>query len=362
MKAWVLNSIGNIEFTDADMPLLMDNEVLVCVKAAGICGSDIPRVYKTGAHKMPLIPGHEFSGVVTDVGKAADKGWKSKRVGVYPLIPCGKCSPCRNKHPEMCRDYGYLGSRRDGAFAQYVAVPETNLIELPENVSFEQAAMLEPMAVAVHAMRMVMGGRGNPINLDAAITVCGLGTIGLLLVMFLKEAGYENISVIGNKDGQKRRVALLGIGENMFCDSTVTDASRWMNETAGGADVYFECVGKNECLRYGVENAKPGAYIVLVGNPYSDMSLDKDTYWKILRDQLVIRGSWNSTFYPGHSRYSDDDWSYVLKWLTDRVITPEKLISHRLSLDELGKGLILMKEKKEDYCKVMLVSNELDKS
>lgn len=100
-----------------------------------------------------LIPGHEFSGQVEKCGPAADNKWSGKRVGIFPLIPCGECVLCKKKLFEMCRDYSYLGSRRHGGFAEYAAVPEKNLIELPDNVSFEEAAMLEPMAVAVHSIR-----------------------------------------------------------------------------------------------------------------------------------------------------------------------------------------------------------------
>ena len=96
-----------------------------------------------------------------EVGPEVDEAWLQKRVGVFPLIPCGKCGPCRQKKYEMCRSYNYLGSRCDGGFAEYAAVPVANLIELPENVSFEEAAMLEPMAVAVHAMRQGIGGENS---------------------------------------------------------------------------------------------------------------------------------------------------------------------------------------------------------
>lgn len=94
MKAWVLHDIGDIRYEDLQMPGLRDTDVLVEVRAAGICGSDIPRIYRDGAHKMPLVPGHEFSGQVVDVGKSVDKIWKGKRVGVFPLIPCKNCRIC----------------------------------------------------------------------------------------------------------------------------------------------------------------------------------------------------------------------------------------------------------------------------
>lgn len=153
MRAYVLHGIDDLRLEETALPEIKEREVLVKVMAAGICGSDIPRIYKTGTYSYPLTPGHEFSGTVIKTGPEADKKWMGKRVGIFPLIPCGECEPCRKKQYEMCRHYSYLGSRTNGGFAEYAAVPEENLIELPEEVSYEVAAMLEPMAVAVHAMR-----------------------------------------------------------------------------------------------------------------------------------------------------------------------------------------------------------------
>ena len=338
MKAWVLHGVGDYRYEEVAEPSAEENEVLVAVKAVGICGSDIPRAYKDGAHNMPLIIGHEFAGQVVATGK---------RVGVFPLIPCRECTPCKNKQYEMCRNYSYLGSRRNGGFAEYVAVPEWNLIELPENVPYEEAAMLEPMVVAVHAMRRV-----QPCKQDTVV-VCGLGTIGMLLVMFLIEAGIENLLVIGNKEFQKKTVLMLGVSESSYCDSKSEDVNQWiMQKTNGdGADVFFECVGKNETVVQAVNLTAPAGKICLVGNPYSNMELDKGTYWKILRNQLTITGTWNSSF----TQEKEDDWHYVLDRLAQNKIQPSKLISHRYSLEDIEQGFRIMRDKTEDYIKVMAV-------
>lgn len=354
MKAWVLHDINDLRYETADAPVISAHEVLVSVKAAGICGSDIPRIYQTGAHVHPLIPGHEFAGVVTEIGAEVDTAWMGARVGVFPLIPCKECAPCKKKQYEMCRNYNYLGSRRDGGFAEYVAVPAENLIRLPDSVSFEEAAMLEPMAVAVHAMRRI-----NFVTTDT-VAVCGLGTIGLLLVMFLKEAGVENILVIGNKEFQKHTVLErlnLHIGADNYCDSRMQDIAEWIaDRTDGkGTDIFFECVGRNDTFSFAVDCTAPAGKICLVGNPYSDMELEKPVYWKILRNQLSITGTWNSSFtHVGNVGSEDmDDWEYVLERLAAKRIEPGKLISHRFALADLEQGLSIMRDKSEDYIKVM---------
>ncbi len=347
MRAWVLHGVDDIRFEEAARPDPVDSEVLVAVQATGICGSDIPRIFKTGAHTHPLIPGHEFSGVAEKAGALADPEWEGKRVGVFPLIPCRKCAACRKKRYELCRNYSYLGSRRDGGFAEYVSVPEWNLIELPAGVSFAEAAMLEPMAVAVHAMHRV-----QPCRDDTAV-VYGLGTIGMFLVMFLMDAGIRNVLAVGNKAFQKQLVNKMGLNEQFYCDSREQDAAGWVRERTdgAGADVVFECVGRNETVIQSIGLLAPEGRACLVGNPYSDMAMEKDIYWKILREQLVITGTWNSSF----THESEDDWHYALDRLSGKRISPEMLVTHRLRLAELDRGLHVMRDKSEDYVKIMVM-------
>lgn len=345
MKAWVLRGIGDLKFETVREPELTDGEVLVEVKSVGICGSDIPRIYQNGAYRHPLIPGHEFSGVVANVKASEKKVRTGQRVGVFPLIPCQKCPPCRTKQYEMCRNYSYLGSRRDGGFAEYVAVPGRNLIELPSDMAFEEAAMLEPMAVAVHAMKRIGVSAGD----KAAI--CGAGAIGLLLFLFLREAGVRNIYVFGNKDFQKRTLMKLGLKEEFYCDVRMGDRDKWLMERTDGVgvDVFFECAGRNETLIQAVNQTSFGGKIMLVGNPFGDMRLEKSVYWKILRNQLTVKGTWNSSFTGEES----DDWHYVLKRLEEKRIDPSRLITHRLPLKELEQGLRIMRDKTEDYIKII---------
>ena len=395
MRAWVLHGIGDIRLEHMPVPVPKAGEVLVRVKAAGICGSDIPRIYETGAHKHPLIPGHEFAGVVDSVGAGVDESFFGKPVGVFPLISCRKCGPCRNRQYEMCRNYNYLGSRTDGGFAEYAVVPVENLIILPDGVGYEEAAMLEPMAVAIHAMRRVFPevrvkenekyetdifqGKWNITGkTDITVAVCGLGTIGLLLIQFLWERGIRNILAIGNKDYQKEMLKVCGLGDIPYWDSRKGDAGVWLSEITDGtgADVFFECVGRNETFSLAVDHTGPGGTVCLVGNPHSDMALDRDVYWKILRNQLTLIGTWNSSFnkvlddeaaektgrqiirqelrQEPEGRSQQDDWQYVLERLKNHAIRPEKLISHRFSLENLEQGFQIMRDKSEDSVKIIM--------
>lgn len=352
MKAWVLDSIGDINLKDVDKPVLTKGMALVKVGAAGICGSDIPRIYRDGAHNMPLIPGHEFSGTVEAVYDEHFKNWINKRVGVFPLIPCGECDPCINKKYEMCRHYNYLGSRCNGGFAEYVAVPVANLIELPDNVSLEEAAMLEPLAVAMHAIRQFIN---NDIDvIDKSFVICGLGTIGLMLLMLLlgRIEDKRNIYVIGSKESQRNMAISLGILEDHYVNGKERDVLLWAQSVFGesGPDYYFECVGTNKTIADGINMVKPGGCIQLVGNPASDMELDKNTYWKILRNQLTIKGTWNSSF----TREIDDDWHNVINLLSEGKLPTRKLITGEYDIEHFSEGLELMRDKTSDYIKLIL--------
>lgn len=342
MKAYNLYGVNDLRYEEISDPVLSDGKVLVNVKACGICGSDIPRVYKNGTYHFPTIIGHEFSGEVCEVSGNADDNTRNllhKRVGVFPLIPCFKCSQCQEEKYEMCEHYSYLGSREDGGFAEYVSVPVWNLLELPENVSFEQAAMLEPMSVAVHAIRRAMGQNvfdeaaiSDDKNEDdyhfgfdkeIPIAVCGMGTIGHFVKMFLEAVGFQNISVF--KRGEISP-------ENSF-------------------EYFFDCAGTPEVVSEGLLSLKPGGHLQLIGNPSQDMLFEKNTYWKILRKQLTITGSWNSSF----THFEFDDWHRVIYMLSTNRIHPERFITHRFSFEngELLKGFELMRDKSEPYIKVM---------
>jgi L-iditol 2-dehydrogenase len=262
MKAWVLHDIGDLRFEDAPMPSLNPGEALVRVSRAGVCSSDVSRILTSGAYHYPIILGHEFSGTVEreyDDGDVAR--WLGKRVGVFPLVPCFNCVSCRHGKYETCDNYSYIGSRRNGAFAEYVAVPKWNLIELPDVMSFDEAALLEPAAVALHSVRRPdLAGIGS-------VAVVGTGPIGRLIVRWLQIFGITDVTSIGREYSPSRQF-----------------------------DVCVEAVGSVEALRSCVDLTRPNGRLVLVGNPTADFNVDQRLYWQILRKQLTVRGSWNSSF------------------------------------------------------------------
>lgn len=345
MKAYVLEAVNKLEYKEVDTPKCKSGYALVEVKAAGICGSDIPRIFETGTYHFPTIPGHEFAGIVREVVDEEYKDLIGERVGVFPLIPCKECSPCKEETYELCRNYNYLGSRCDGGFAEYVLVPIWNLLPLPENISFEEAAMLEPICVARHALSRLDGVKGN------SVCIFGPGTIGLLMAQWLKIMGAEQILLVGTKEKQAELARNLGIEK--FCNGKTEDIEKFIKENTKeqGVDIVIEGVGNNEILTQCLNVVKPGGKLLLIANPHSNAQLDKAVYWQILRKQLTIYGTWNSSYHGG----LESDWTKALEAIEHGDLKPALQITHKLPFDELHKGLNIMKERKEFYNKVMIV-------
>lgn len=345
MRAYVLEAVNELRYKEVETPKCKSGYALVEVKAAGICGSDIPRIFETGTYHFPTIPGHEFSGVVREVEDEEYKDFIGERVGVFPLIPCKECAPCKEGSYELCRNYNYLGSRCDGGFADYVLVPIWNLLPLPEGISFEEAAMLEPVCVARHAIGRLPKVEGK--------TVCifGPGTIGMLMAQWLQILGAADVMLAGTKQEQADLAEKLGI--HKFCNVKKQNVEEFIleNTKGQGVDIAIEGVGSNETLTRCLQVVKPGGDLLMVGNPHGDAQIEKSAFWQILRKQLKIYGTWNSSYHGG----LDSDWTEALKAIESGKLKPELQITHRLAFDELHKGLKIMKERKEFYNKVMVI-------
>ena len=338
MKAYVLHAVNKLQYDDINKPDCPDGWAIVKVKAAGIRSSDIARVFTKGTYHFPTIPGHEFAGIVDSVSSEEDKGLVGKHVGIFPLIPCRECPQCKDKHYEMCAHYDYVGSRRDGGFAEYVAVPVWNLIPLSDAIPFTSAAMLEPLSVALHAAKIADIQKGQSVG------VIGTGMIGICAAQWAKWLGADIVDVIGRNEAKRNLVEKAGL--NYIIMTEQKENCQF--------DVVIEAVGNPKSIDLAIQSVSPGGTLVLMGNPSGDISLSQNTYWRILRKQLLLKGTWNSS-YDGKN---PSDWTEVVEALEKREIKVEHLISHCFDQDNLKEGLDLMFLHKESYCKVMTVWNK----
>ena len=345
MKANVLFGVNDLRYITYDRPILKKGQVLVEVKAAGICGSDVARVFKNGTYHFPTIIGHEVSGVVKEVKDEKDVPLVNRRVSVYPLIPCGECPSCRQGFYETCTHYNYLGSRCDGGFAQYVAVPTWNILTIPDEITFEQAAMLEPCAVAIHALRKAR------IGLGSKVAIFGPGTIGMILCRMAKLTG-AHVLLLGRTQQKLDHAEELELVDEI-CNVTMHNAHDWILEQTDsqGVDVAIEGTGSSEMFGSCLQVVKAGGTVVCLGNPQGDYYIEKNNYWQILRKQFTLLGTWNSSFaVPGY------DWKRVLDLMSDQLLHPERLITHRFPLSQLNKGLDLMRDQNVYTNKVMIIN------
>jgi len=329
MKAYVLHRVGDLRYEDVPIPELQPGWALVRVLAAGICSSDIPRIFEKGTYHYPTIPGHEFCGRVESVFDEKDGGWVGKRVGVYPLIPCKQCPSCQREEYETCSNYDYIGSRRDGSFAEFVAVPVWNLIELPDAVSDIQGALLEPTAVALHAVK-----RAN-IQPNDTVCVVGTGAIGLLAGQWAKIYGTKRVVIKGRSEAKRELVQRCGLEYSTNVD--------------GSYDCVIEAVGSEKALEESLALAAPGGRVVLMGNPDGGRTLPQNVYWSILRKQLTLIGTWNSSY--GNE---DSDWEDAARGIAEKKLQIELVVSHSMAKSNLKEGFEIIRNKVEPFCKILM--------
>jgi L-iditol 2-dehydrogenase len=342
MKACNLHGIGDLRYEDVPLPKAGPGEVLLEVKAAGICGSDIPRVFEKGTYHFPTIPGHEFAGLIRD---ADDKALIGRRAAVFPLIPCGECDACQIGEYPQCRNYDYYGSRRDGGFAEYIAVKKWNLILVPDGVPYEHAAMCEPCAVAIHAL----GQAG--VNLGDTAAIFGAGTIGLLAAQIAQGWGAGEVVLIDVDEAKLAFARDLGFVHTV--NSKSADPAAYIKDITGGrgADLALEAAGVSATLEGCLKAAKVFGRVVLMGNPAGNMEVPQKAYWEILRKQLTLRGTWNSSYNDAHN-----DWRTAIGCMDKGILKLEKLITHRFSLAECGKAFDLARRREIFSVKIMFVN------
>lgn len=333
MKGYSLHAVDKLQYEDLNYPECPSGWCVVEVKYAGICSSDIPRIFTKGTYHFPTIPGHEFSGVVHKVSDKENERLIGSRVGIFPLIPCKKCEQCKHGHYEMCVDYDYIGSRRDGAFAEYVAVPVWNLVELPDSVSLKEAAMMEPLAVALHAMKQAAIKPGNSVG------IVGTGMIAFAAGQWANKLGAKKVTILGRSEDKRE-----------ICDSIPGLNYELLDNCKEEYDVVLEAVGTDLAIDKSINITRAGGNLVLMGNPVGDIKLSQNTYWRILRKQLKVCGTWNSSYENG--QYCD--WTEVRDALANKDIEASFLITHMYKSINLEEGLEFMKEHKKPYCKVMI--------
>ncbi|WP_425622537.1 galactitol-1-phosphate 5-dehydrogenase [Brevibacillus borstelensis] len=343
MKAVKLYEPGNLQVEEVEVPEIGADEVLVEVKAVGVCGSDIPRALYKGAYYKGLTLGHEFSGKIVKVGTAV-QGWKENdRVAVAPLIPCNACPYCKSGDYSLCEKYSYYGSRTDGAMAHYIKVAATNLLRLPGNVSYEAGAMIDPAANAIHGLWRGQFKEGDKV------AVFGLGAIGLFVIQFAKVLGAKQIVAV---DIHQEKLDLASqLGADVTVNSAQSDAVQEVLAKTGGADFVIDTSGSPIAQNQAVLVAAKKGRIVFLGISNSELTLSKEAVNNLLRYELSLNGSWNSFSNPFPGR----EWTLTAELMGQGKLVAEPLISHRFALHEAPQVFEKIKNRELIFNKIMFL-------
>ncbi len=275
MKALVLKDYRRFAVEDFDVPTLQPDEVLVRVRVCGICGSDVHGMDGSSGRRIPpIVMGHEAAGEIAQIGGEVTTWKKGDRVTFDSTVSCGECWFCKQGKVNLCENRRVLGVscgeyRRHGAFAEFVAVPQRILYRLPDKLSFEQAAMVEAVSVAVHAVKR------TPLADDAVALVVGTGMIGLLVVQVLRAVNCKTVIAIDLEENKLNLAKKLGATHTIKADdAALPDKIRALTGERG-ADAAFEVVGLPQTVKTAIESVRKGGSVTLVGNlkPHVDLPL-----------------------------------------------------------------------------------------
>ncbi|MGC8783339.1 MAG: galactitol-1-phosphate 5-dehydrogenase [Armatimonadota bacterium] len=350
MKALVLHAIADVRYENMPTPEPTADEVLVRVAYCGVCGSDIPRIFSKGTYRFPLVCGHEFAGVVERCGEGVTGFAPGDRVVVFPLIWCGQCAACERGKYVQCESYDYLGSRRDGAFAEYVTAPARNLLHVPDGVSLQEAAMTEPAAVALHALR-----RAGGCQPGETVAIFGAGPIGLMVAQWARATGASLVVLF---DVVEEKLALArGLGFAHAYHSLHEPPEQVLASLTNGqgAHLCIEAAGVPQTLLQACACARRSGRVVVLGNPSADVTFPAHLLSQIMRREVNLYGTWNSEY----AVYSaDDDWHTTLQAMASGQLHLKPLITHRVPLSRAIQTLHAMREGKGFFCKVLIHPDE----
>lgn len=347
MKAARLYSIGDLRCVEVTKPVPHGTELLLKVGACGICGSDLPRVFEHGSSngKYPITIGHEFSGEVVAVGEDADQSLIGAKGAVFPLIPCRKCDPCVTGSYAMCEDYDYLGSRRDGGFAEYCLIPSEWHLIRSESASMEELAMTEPACVAQHAVRRASVTSGQ------FVVIFGAGPIGIMAARWARIFGARPLLV----DVAPDKVAFAAAKGFDVVNSREQDIQAEIRRLNKGklADAAIEGTGVGVAWENCVECVKARGNIALLGNAAGVAHISEKVHSMMLRKEVNMCGVWNSSRAP----YPVNEWAYTVQMMDEGKLEVADLITDRLTLEELPQALADIKSGTRHIVKGMYLQN-----
>jgi 2-desacetyl-2-hydroxyethyl bacteriochlorophyllide A dehydrogenase len=332
MKAIVFEDIKTPVVKDVPIPEVGPHDILVQVKAAGICGTDVHIYEGEYFSEFPLIAGHEFSGVVEDIGEEVRTVAVGDRVTADPNIGCGKCYFCKINQQNQCENLGAVGVTRDGAFAEYVVVPEEKVFNIGD-MGFQDAAMIEPTSCVVWGLQQV------PIPVGSEVLIFGAGPIGLTLMQLIKHGGASRVVMVENR---ANRIELAqSLGANVIVNADGTEAEALKNLSATGFDVVVDATGIPKVVERMIDFVRNCGILFFFGVCPIETKIQISPY-EIFRRDLKICGSFalRNTFAP------------AIRLLQNKIVQVNPLLSHSFPFEQFEEALEVMRS--GDSVKVQL--------
>ena len=341
MKALMLSAYKQLDLVDMPAPQPAADELLIRIRACGICGSDVHGYDgSTGRRLPPIIMGHEAAGVVEAVGSDVKNFHAGDRVTFDSTVYCGKCFYCLRSQINLCENREVIGVstpafRRMGAFAEYVTVPARIAYALPENMSYSHAALIEAVSVAVHGVSL------TPIALEDTVVVVGAGMIGLLTLQAARLAGAGRVFVVDVDDTRLELARSLGATQT-FNSSSADVASQIIEQTMGrGADAALECVGSTIPVKLALDSVRKGGAVTLIGNVAPTIELGLQS---TVTRQIRLQGSCASS----------GEYPACISLISRGAIRVEPLISAVAPLEDGASWFHRLYERERGLLKVVL--------
>jgi L-iditol 2-dehydrogenase len=316
MKASVVVGYNDIEYIDIPEPEMQSGQVKVEVWCCGICGSDIPRVLKGACHSFPQVLGHEFSGVVIEVANDVTTVKVGDHVVGVPLVPCHECDDCQRGNYSLCKHYSFIGSRQQGAMAERVVLPASNVYKIESCIPMHLAALFEPSTVALHG---ILINDFHPSDKDSVLVI-GAGTIALFTLQWCKILGAKHVTVIIRNKGREAIVRKYGADYVLSSLDEGYEQSALSLTNGHGYDYVLDAAGTNDTIKASMCLAANKSHVCLIGTPTKPVEFTVKEWEMINRREMHITGSWMSYSSP----WPGKEWE----------LTAECMANGRLKMDE----------------------------
>jgi L-iditol 2-dehydrogenase len=345
MKVGLLHGARKISCELIPVPEVGPKEVLVAIKIAGICGSDVSRFLRGTFPYDFKILGHECAGEVVKVGSEVTAFKPGERVAIMPVIPCRHCDFCQAGEYSLCDNFIRLGTRVDGCFAEYVKIGPENLLKLSPTVDYESASLLEPSSVALHTVKRPGIAPGD------VVAVLGCGPIGLLIAQWATILGARRVFAVDIAQVKLEIARKTGIADCINAkDKDPVEVV--MRKTQGkGADLVLEAAGSETTLEQSIRMTRKLGKVALLGLVEQDVTLPQKTITDILRHELTIYGVYDADTKP----VPFNSWEASLHFMETGRLDVKSLITHRFKIDEIKSVFEEVSRKREDFNKVLFV-------